>query len=358
MLRPLLLPSLLLLVLAAPRPVHAQPGLPRPSWLQLGRAAPGAFTDDPATPLGAAARRIANDVPHEGTPDPGEHYPISNEFRHDLWFEHVRDLGGAFVGVGTDQCYTLAAVQNASMIWVVDFDPLVPVIHRLYAVLVPASESPEALVARFAEENETATVELLRAQLGESEDADGVVQAFRRNRARMFPYLRRVLRNRPEGTAASWLSDPSLYARVRALHRAGRVVARNGDVTAEGALRAVGRVARELDVSVRVVYFSNAEQFFPYTADFRANLEGLPTDERSIVLRTFRERGIPYPRGDRWHYVVQPIADMQARIVENGYRHSRQFVRDLMHARRSVGEDGVSVLDGTVPRRFDLTRPR
>ncbi len=341
-----LAPSLL-----APGVVAAQP-----SWLRLDQAVPTAVPRDRSTPLSERAARIANAVPDEGTPDPGEHYPISNEFRHDLWFEHVRDLGGAFVGVGTDQCYTLAAVQDASMIWVVDFDPLVPLVHRIYSVLVPASETPEALVARFESGAARATQEMLQQALEGDPQADRIVSTYRRNRDRMHRYLRRVLRNRRGGVSASWLSDPALYARVRALHRAGRVVARNGDVTADGALRAVGRAARELGVPVRVLYFSNAEQFFPYGPDFRENLDTLPSDAQTVVLRTFREAGVAYPEGERWHYMVQPIADMRARIQENGYRHSRMFVRDLMAQRgRYVGAEGVSVLDGEVPRRFDAS---
>ncbi|HJL20431.1 MAG TPA: hypothetical protein RMH99_32490 [Sandaracinaceae bacterium LLY-WYZ-13_1] len=349
--------TLLTLVLClAPAAAHAQPGAGLPSWLRLDRAAPGPrVPDDASTPLSARARRVATAVPDEGTPDPGEHYPVSNEWRHDLWFEHVRDLGGAFVGVGTDQCYTLAAVQRARMIWVVDFDPLVPLVHRIYEVLVPASGDPDALVARFAEEEREATEALLAEGLAGDPDADRIQRVYRRNRARMHRYLRRVRRNRPHGTAASWLGDPSLYAYVRALFEGGRVVARNGDVTADGALRAVGRAAAQLEIPVRVVYFSNAEQFFPYRADFRENLEALPTDERSVVLRTFRESEAPYPEGDTWHYMVQPVDDLRARIRENGYRHSRQLVMDLMSSRADLGDDGLSVLDGDVPRRFDLT---
>jgi len=338
-----------LLLLVAPSLAHAQPNLPRPSWLRLDAAAPSRVPDDPAVPLSAEARRIANDVPDEGTPDPGEHYPISNEFSHDLWFEHIRDLGGAFVGVGTDQCYTLAAVQNASMLWVVDFDPLVPVVHRIYSVLVPASDDPQALVDRFDPEHEDATAQLLRESLEGEEGVEYLERAFRRNHRRMHAYLERV-RGADHDT---WLSSDALYARVRALFASGRVVARNGDVTADGALRAVGRAATALEVPVRVVYFSNAEQFFPYREDFRLNVRALPTDDRTVVLRTFREAGVPYPPGERWHYMVQPMTDMRARMEENGYRHSRQFVRDLMQrGGRYLGDDAVSVLDSRVPRRF------
>lgn len=312
--------------------------------------------DDPAAPLPQALQRVAEDIPNEGTPDPPEHYPTSNEWNHQLWFSHVRDLGGAFVGVGADQCYTLAAVQNARFLWVVDFDPLVPLIHRIYGALVPISPTPDALIARFSDEEASASSALLRERLASDPDRDAIVRAFDRNRDRMHGYLLRVQRNVVGGTAASWLADPALYARVRALHTARRVIARNGDVTANGALRAVGRAARELGIPLRVIYFSNAEQFFPFSADFRANLDALPTDDRTVVLRTFREAGIPYPPRERWHYMVQPIEDMRARIRENGYRHSRQIVLDLMRSRRAIGQNGVSIVDASVRRRFDLVQ--
>lgn len=306
---------------------------------------------DRATPLPPALRGLAEDVPHEGTPSPPNHYPVSNEHRHDLWYPHVRDLGGAFVGVGTDQCYTLAAVQDAELLWVVDFDPLVPRVHRIYGALLPVSETPAALVARFAPDERAATEALLAERLAGDPERGAIVAAFGRHREPMHRYLRRAMRNVRRGVGATWLSDPTLFERVRALHRGGRVIARNGDVTAEGALRAVGRAARDLGVSVRVIYFSNAEQFFRFDEGFRENLEALPTDAGSVALRTFRERGAPYPAGERWHYMVQPVADLRARIHEGGYRHSRQIVRDLMAARDRLGSEGVSVVDDRVPQR-------
>lgn len=305
--------------------------------------------DDPSEPLPSALRRIAEDVPNEGTPMPDEHYPVSNEHRHDLWFPHIRDLGGAFVGVGTDQCYTLAAVQNARIVWIVDYDPLVPLVHRMYGALLPVSDDAAALVARFSDEQREVTEALLGERLADDPERDAIVRLYRRNRERMHAYLRRAQRN----AGATWLADPALYARVRALHAGGRIIARNGDVTANGALWSVGRAASRIGLPIRVVYFSNAEQFFRYGEGFRANLDALFGDERTVVLRTFREPGAPYPRGDRWHYMVQPLSDMRARIAENGYRASRQFVMDLVGHRSRLGESGVSVLDASVPRRFE-----
>src|SRR5688572_13068501 len=176
----------LALVVVVPSIAFAQP-----SWMRVQPRTP----DDPSAPLAAEMQRIAEDIPNEGTPNPPEHYPTSNEWNHHLWFDHVRDLGGAFVGVGADQCYTLAAVQNARFLWVVDFDPLVPLIHRIYSVLVPISETPDALVARFGDEQADASSALLRERLAGDADVEAIVRAFDRNRDRMHGYLLRVQRN-------------------------------------------------------------------------------------------------------------------------------------------------------------------
>lgn len=303
---------------------------------------------DIATPLTGEALRIATAIPDEDTPDPGEHYPVSNEWRHDLWFEPLRDLGGAFVGVGTDQCYTLAAIQNAQMLWVVDFDPLVPVVHRMYDVLVRHSATPAELVARFDEANEEATLDLLTSNGADPE----VLRAYRRNRGRFFGYLTRVARIERDGVRGTWLSDPALYDRVRALFAGGRVVARNGDVTGTSALRAVGTAATSLGITVRALYFSNAEQFFRYTDDFQTNVRNLPTDERTVVLRTFRNRRATYPQFDTWHYLTEPMPDFLERLTL-GYRRSTEIVADVL---RNLDADGATAITAETPRRAAAAR--
>lgn len=318
---------------------------------QGARAQDVAFSPDPGTPLSDEARAIAESVPSEDTPEPDEHYPVSNEWRHDLWFDAIRDLGGAFVGVGTDQCYTLAAVQNASMVWIVDFDSVVPRVHRMYEVLVLASPTPAELVARFADENEDATAALLESGLAGDPDAAEIVRMFRRNTGRFDGYLAHVARLRHEGTPSSWLSDPVLYGRIRALFASHRIVARTGDVTGATTLRAVGSAASRLGVTVRALYFSNAEQFFRYTPDFRANMSALPTDARSVVLRTFRNRRAPYPRHDTWHFMVHPMPDFLERLAL-GYWRSTEIVDDVV---RTLSDTGVTTITSTTPRRHTRT---
>lgn len=307
--------------------------------------APRVAAGDASQPLSAEARARLARIPDEGTPDPGEHYPVSNEWRHDLWLPAIRDLGGVFVGVGPDQCYTLAAMQNASLALLVDFDPVVPLVHRMYEVLVPASDTPDALVARFQDAGAAETRALLERGLEGDPRRDAILRLWDRTRPRWARYVRAVQRSRRDGVAGSWLADAALYARVRTLFQNGRIVARNGDVTGARTLRDIGAASRELGLVVRVLYFSNAEQFFGYGPQFAENVRALPTDERSVVLRTFRARGAVYPARDRWHYVVQPLAGFVTRLGA-GLRRSRELELEIV-ARRQRGSavQGLTVLD-------------
>lgn len=291
---------------------------------------------DPTHALSAEARARLARIPDENTPDPGEHYPVSNEWRHDLWLPAIRDLGGIFVGVGPDQCYTLAAMQNASLALLVDFDPQVPLVHRMYEILVPASETPDALVARFSAASATETRALLEQGLANDARREAILRLFDRNRPRWERYTRAVRRSVRDGVAGSWLADPALYARVRAMFQNGRIVARNGDVTGAQTMRAIGEVSRETGLPVRVLYYSNAEQFFSYTPQFVENVRGLRVDPRSIVLRTFRARGATYPARDRWHYVVEPVAGFLERLGA-GLRRSRELEIEIVSRRRARG---------------------
>lgn len=307
----------------------------------LAQSAHPTFDRDVSHALSSELVARLQRIPDEHTPDPGEHYPVSNEWRHDLWAPALRGLGGIFVGVGPDQCYTLAAMQGASLALLVDFDPNVPLVHRMYEVLVPASESPEALVARFQPGEARATRTLLEGGLEGDPRKDAILRVFDRTQSRWARYARAVRRSSFGGVAGSWLADPQLYAHVRALFRAGRVVARNGDVTGTSTLRDIGRVSQELGEPVRALYFSNAEQFFPYTPDFVENVRGLRIDERSLVLRTFRDRRAEYPARDRWHYVTEPAQGFVERLGA-GLHHSRELAMEAL--RQPRGTQGLTVL--------------
>jgi len=312
-------------------------------------ATAGAVAAEPAA-LDQAQRKALDAIPNEGTPLPKQHYFRSNEWYQNLLVQPLAGRGGAYVGVGSDQNYTMAAIAGSELLILIDYDPRIRWVHRIYDVLVRASETPDDLVSRFAEENAERSRELIETAVQSDPDAAAISKHFTKSRKLWHAYLQRVRGQKGKLPVTSWLSVPEYYKHMRGLFNAGRVVARNGDMTAERTVRAAGAAAKELKLPVRIIYFSNAEQFFPYSDSFQANMRALPTDERSVVVRTIHHGRIPNAGPNDWHYVVHEMPDFFARM-EAGYRHSFAFVGDLLAGGKQViGEDGLSVISGTVPR--------
>jgi len=305
---------------------------------------------DPSVALPADIQRDLATIPDEGTPRPARHFPVSNEYRHDLLYPHLSGLGGAYVGVGSDQNYTMAAKAGSELLLLCDYDPQIPLVHRMYRALVSVSDTPDALIAHFAPEAQAESERIIATELSDDPRVADVVQYYRRQRTWFDRYLRRMARAQHDGAPVAWIGDAQMYARIRALHRARRIQTFNGDVTAERTLRAIGDVARRAGTTVRVIYFSNAEQFFPYTDAFIRNMENLPTDDRAIVVRTVNHRRLVKPGPRDWHYVVQPMSDFLARLRTGAYRHSFQLVSDILAAGPpTMGADGLSHITAQTP---------
>ena len=282
-------------------------------------------------PLADAARKKLDAIPNEGTPLPRQHYFRSNEWYQNLLVKPLEGRGGAYVGVGSDQNYTMAAIAGSELLLLIDYDPRIRWVHRIYDVLVRASETPADLVSRFSEENEQRSRALIETAVSGDPDAAAIIKHFTKSRKLWHPYLKRVSGESGKLAVTSWLSVPAYYEHIRTLFNAGRVISRNGDMTAERSVRAAGDAARELQIPVRIIYFSNAEQFFTYSDSFQANMRALPTDKLSVVVRTIHSKGVPNAGPNDWHYVVHEMPDFFSRMSA-GYRHSFAFVGDLLGA--------------------------
>ena len=275
------------------------------------------------------------------------HFLKSNERRHDLFFSTLNRLGGGYLGVGSDQNYTLAAVAQAELLFLVDIDAEVIRWHKVYAALIPIAETPQALLKLMHPRAEVAVQGALQARWG-SETAE-LLQSYRNYRHMIGMHLARERQVSRKGRAATWMSDPVLYGRVRELMLARRVIARIGDLHGEHTLVSIGQAARALNVTMRTIYLSNVEQWFHYSPQFRRNLVQLPHDRRTVVLRTLARGDVPAPDEDRWHFSVQTLDEFIARI-DNPVKRLRR-VQDLIpDMARSVrpGVRGLSWL-GEVP---------
>ncbi|MCS6912844.1 MAG: hypothetical protein RMK29_11750 [Myxococcales bacterium] len=211
------------------------------------------------------------------------HYIISNEDRPHAFRAVLEDRGGIYIGVGSEQNYLLAGWARPELIFLVDFDQLVVDLHRVYRVLMREAPDPQAFLDLWKPEQE----DRVRALLAAAYPGDpSVLRAYRRCRFSVPARLHKMRRILSEAGVPSFLDDPAQYRYLASMQHAGRVIALRGDLTGAHTLRDIAAAARATEQPVRVIYLSNAERYFPYGANFKANIQALPFDEHSLVLRT------------------------------------------------------------------------
>jgi len=341
---------------APPQPVPA--ARPAPTATPVAAPAPEPAPSPAAAPVPARAggleplsreRRTMMLAGAEDTLTPTPiHYVKSNEVRHDVWFPYVAGLGGAYLGVGSDQNYTVAAIARSELMFLSDIDRSVVDLHRVYEVLIEASEEPAALVQRFAGSETEASIALLTTAFAELPPPEQrrLIGLYRAARETVYIHLQRVIKRHQGEAPTSWLSDRALYDHIRALFKADRVRAMGGDLTGANSLQTAASAARTLSVPFRVIYLSNAEEYFNYSPQFIANFEAFPVEDRSVVLRTIYSKN--WVHADQlWAYQVQPIADFKARLADRKNRSRNPMLRYAEIdgvLNKATGTKGLSLL--------------
>lgn len=302
-------------------------------------------------PLSQGARRAVEAVPDEKPYDVRIHFLTSNERRHDVFYPLLRGLGGAYVGVATDQNYTVAAAARSELLFLFDYDAEVGRVHRVYHAFMAECATPAEFRALFEEKSVPRGKEILQKSAPDAKEAAQLVRVYTHYRDRLQIYLRHVANLQVGSRRPTWLGDPEAYGYIRALVQAGRVQTVQGDLNGAVALKSVGDTARALGIPVRIFYTSNAEGFFQYTPAFRENLAALPHDDKTVVLRTYKH-GFPSAQGDTWHYTLHQLDDFLGRIGQKGYPNVHRVMADLRakEAQKAVEAIGVSYYDGAVPR--------
>ena len=299
------------------------------------------------------------------------HYWVSNEHNHQLWHPFIQGIGGAFVGVGTDQNYLLAGWAKSSVLILMDFDQEIPMLHEIYAYFFSVSSDPDMFLARWSKKYREDSIDQLTrhfttiAQQKAEREADRKeltdkkrsrylskrVKRFVRRRVKTYKLIRGLLWRRLTKTKqkyqelkiGTFLSDQEQYDHIRSLWAGGRVIAVRGDLTADVAMLDIGDRLRELNVTLNVMYLSNAEQYFKLTPSYRRNLIELPWGATSYALRTMGWRSLGFfDEDEKYHYNVQAGDNLikwmqQSRTTKAGR---------MMFKGRVIKEPGFSVMEG------------
>lgn len=291
---------------------------------------------DPDPGPGPAAAQPADesaiDSPgNEPTRRVSRHYLYTNERRHDIFFDSLRGLGQGYVGVGADQNYTMAAAAGAEAVWLLDLDVAVVHLHRLYAAAIDQSATAEDFLRLLSgKQDEALKAAILARYPQDRRTQQAALQLYQDHGPILYQRLRRTYRNRPNGAAVTWLNDPALYAHIRDLVRKDRIVPRVGDLGGPTTLQQIGEAARKAGLQVRVLYLSNAESWFRYSPRLARNLNALPLDDRSVVLRTVKSTVLSYAPGDVWHFSVQGAQDFAHKLTLERYGAVDHIMADLM----------------------------
>lgn len=257
------------------------------------------------------------------------HYLTGNEHALHAFYPHIRDRGGGYLGVGAEQGYLLVGWARSELAWLIDYDPAVVAVHRLHQTFLAAAAGPDAYLALWHKDGRRDALAALRAA---HPDDPALLDLYRDHRARIHKRLEELRAETQTAGVPSYLADADDYAHVRRLVLAGRVQALAADLTRSGAVAGIGVAARRLGVALRVLYLSNAEEYWERLPQpFRDNLRGLPVDERSLVLRTL----LTWEKNRDYFYNAQPARNYRRWLAIPDLRS----IYDIIHRRRVVADE-------------------
>jgi len=247
-------------------------------------------------------------------------YLESNEPRAWLWQPYLANVGGAYLGVGSDQNYTFIAVARSQWAWVMDYDPRVVDHHKRLRAFVLEAATPEEFIALWSPKNSKRALEAIERHHTDAAELPKLRRGYWATHERLHAYYREQrdpARGRPSGYG--WLADAEHYAYVRTLFQQGRLAPIKGDLLGKQSIRTVAATATALGVPLRVFYTSNAPSSWggQITAAYRENLMALPFDRHSVVLQTTGKGG--FRQSGHWHHNVEWGRHLQTLLRRPGY---------------------------------------
>ncbi|MCR9141450.1 MAG: hypothetical protein NXI24_04300 [bacterium] len=283
-----------------------------------------------------------------------DHYPASNERRIDLFRSHIADLKGGYIGVGTDQNLTFVAWAKSDFAWLIDFDYVSVDVNRIHLFFISRAATVQDFRKLWDRKNRKSSFALLEQRFASEPDFYRIRNAFKvahrgwndvPERLKELDYMVRKFK------LETFVNNPADYAYIRKMVLENRIQAIPGDLKGPTTLLAIGEAARRMEMPIRVVYTSNAEEYMRFPEQMRKNLLGLPVDDKGLIIRTTttgtkNELGFPdgekYPDTFPFHYNIQPLPVFQAWLA----RGENFRLLDMIRHSRKI-EKGMSIMEKT-----------
>ncbi len=165
-------------------------------------------------------------------------------------------------------------------------DLRVAIRERVTAFGFPLDQSDLATIARFHDAFINAGLSLQ-------------FHSFNRPPRRDYPTLRQLLLETDlAGSQANYLATEEAFRFIKELQHLDLIVPVVGDLAGPHALAAVGRYASDKGLTISALYTSNVEFYLMRQGSFDrfANtVESLPIDSRSVIIRSYFNRGYSRP---------------------------------------------------------------
>ena len=268
---------------------------------------PAAWDPDSVTVLPDDQQAVLKGIHEDPAPKSliyNAHYVISDETRHDVFYNKIKDLGGMYVGVGTDQSYLYIGWSRPQVAVIMDFDKLIIDLHEVYRLIFLKAETPDEFVKLWYKENKKKIIAMIKEAFPEPVKQKRIIKAFKFSRSWVAGKMGILKKHHKKHKVPIWITDAGQYKYIRDMFKAGRIVMLRGDLTATKAMPGIAEASKKLGIPVRVFYLSNCEQYFFYEEQYRANIQALPTDAKTLFLRAFAWASNPdYGLADtRYHY--------------------------------------------------------
>ena len=282
-------------------------------------------------PVAAVADGFAT-IPADSKPKRttrSNHYVISNEQRHYLFKDAIEDVGGVFVGVGSDQVYLMAGWARPKVLVPMDFDQFIVDLHDIYRLTFLHAGGPDDFLDLWKDKARVAT--LIDENAPSAKHRATLQKVLEFGHKNIAWRLKRLKKQYAKLGVGTFLSDRSQYDFLVGLFKGGKVFPVRGDLTKSRTLIAIGAAAKAEGLHVGAIYLSNAEQYFNFLPQYRKNIASLPFGGRSVVLRTL-------PDGEKkYTYYVQSL-----RLFQDWLERSKiKKVISLLKVKERVpGSDG------------------
>ncbi len=253
----------------------------------------------------------------------GRHYLAGDEWNMELFKPFIEGKGGAYVGVGSDQSYLLMTWQRPELVFQMDYDPWVVIVHSLYHRFFLAAKDKDDLISFWAATSKDRVTALLTKEVADEAKRKDMLQIWKIARGNIHARLKMLQRTMRKRNVPTFVTDDEHFQFVVDSIRAGRVRALSANLLDKAGMIGIGEITRKLGVPVRVLYLSNAETYWPYSKEFRANIRGLHHDATGVVLRTTGSWSI----NKDYRYYVQRIELFAAWLERSSLRKVHQMIR-------------------------------